>query len=264
MQAEQNIQYFSGPSMRAVLAEVRSTVGRDAIIMGQEQSNGRVRVAVNVESAMPRVKHINTFDTRRDARDPGTPKSELSCFSTLPTTGAFRLVGPPGSGKSTALANWALECRRLHPDRTITIVAPRDQRFGADGWLKRVCELAGFAFVQGDDKVAKKVAEKGAAGEFVLVDTVSEDALTAIKKVTDVSVLPATQTAEARASWLPDGCDRLAIITQLDRVASAEDLLQELAACGGRLLGLSTSRQIPGALKPASDEWMARLMQPSR
>ncbi len=75
-QANEEIRYFSGPSMRSVLAEVRATFGKDALIHSQEQDHGRVRVAASgmpatrpslVEAAQdavpaPRQQQIETTD----------------------------------------------------------------------------------------------------------------------------------------------------------------------------------------------------------
>ncbi len=299
MEGSPEVRYFTGTSMRSVLAEVRSVFGKEAMILSQEQNNGRVRVAASGAAASPAARE--TVDGRRQslveaafnapapeanevrrppvathldtatvlgklgysesliARLPVQARGpedlgrwvaeELELIEQLPVVGCFRLIGPPGSGKTSALANWAAIVKRNDPDVSIRLISTDVDRLAGTAVMDRLGILLGVSVehvpaVQLDATLAAQTP----AG-LTLVDCRSGDT-PPCANLQDVLVIPADLEPRRFCQDLEKAS--AVILTHVDRAITCGAALSGVRQASLALLGLAQSDQLPGGLAVSS------------
>ncbi len=181
--------------------------------------------------------------------------------------GTLLLVGPAGSGKTSALAAIAARWVMRHGPAGAALVSAGDVRFGAYEHLARLGRLLGLPTYQVED-ARELPALLGRLREhrLVLVDTAATaprseaaeeqaQALAALQGIaTLVMTLPATsQAAALRQAVLRYG--RLGatacIVTRLDEATSLGGLLSAVIAAGLPLSYITEGTRLPDNLRPA-------------
>lgn len=283
------VRQFTGPSMRAVLADVRAAFGRDALILSQEQSHGRVRVTASgashaapslVEAAQAQLHATPTalvaaeallaplaFDDQflkrlplhvRDAADAAKRVvSAVKRAEELPRSGVYRLVGPPGSGKTSLVVNWAAEHLRRHPDVPLRLVSTDIDRLGGTLMLDRAGSLLGVPVAHVTPHTLEETV--CAAGGLVLIDTRSDEYLPC-QSTRDVCALPASAVDQRAArSWAERSSAMILTHVRLGRQIGVP--LSVAAEAELPVLALGISADVPGGIADCSSERLQSVLR---
>ena len=278
---EAETRYFTGPSMRAVLADVRDALGKDALIVSEEQSNGRVRVGATgpvrlslveavqappvpktaYRSALKALGYSEAFLERlpeqaREFSEFGRwIAGELNVVERLPATGVYRVVGPHGAGKTSLLINWAAEHVRAHPHTPIHLVTTDTDRLAGTAALDRAGELLGVPVTHVEAAALEGILHQ--LEGLVLVDTRSGARQPACQ-AKDILVLPSH--ADADTLWAVKRNPPSAIIlTHTDHARRLGGPFSLLAESGIPLLALGISGEVPGGMGRCSVDRLQRL-----
>lgn len=243
-------QRFVGSSMREVYAKVRAALGPDALILEQRTEDGRVEVVAALE-APPGTTGPSREQIVAKLRDAGLGSALLArlpsalrraddvlraIFAAVPCApppqplcGRFRLVGPPGAGKTTALIKLAAN-RVLRYGRFGTVLIGTDRsRLAGCEQLASSAELLGIDYVECTEQALPEVLEKWRHMQLVLIDSAGPrgDVLPApVAEVQDVLTVPAVwQTGALRRLYCQYQTQPLAGIA-LTHTDQAETLLE--------------------------------------
>ncbi len=280
------VRHFTGPNMRSVLADVRAAFGRDALILNQEQAHGRVRVTASgagapslVEAAQAQLhappparmaaaellaplgfdEHVLNMLPRHvaDAADAAKHIARaVDRVAQLPRSGAFRLIGPPGCGKTSLVVNWAAEHLRRHPDVPLQLISTDTSRLGGTLMLDRAGALLDVPVQHAQAHTLGK--QVGGAAGLLLIDTRSNE-YTACEAVRDVCVLSAS-AVDARASDAWVARSSAMILTHVLPGRQIGVPLSLAAAAGVPVLALGTSADVPGGIAECSGENLQRVL----
>lgn len=216
---------FSGTSVRDVYARVRAELGPDALILEQRNVDGRIEVLAGLEAAGAGMLR-NRESIIRQLRELGLGQGLLSRLPsslrsaadveraivaqipcappTEPLCGRFRLVGPPGAGKTTALIKLAAS-RVLRYGRYGTLLVGTDRsRLAGCEQLASSAELLGIEYVECSEGALPSVLDKWRHMQLVLVDSAgvrSDTQAAPVPGIDDVLTLPAV--------WHPAALRRL-------------------------------------------------------
>jgi flagellar biosynthesis protein FlhF len=182
--------------------------------------------------------------------------------------GTLAIVGPAGSGKTSALAAIAARWVLRHGPAGAALVSAGDSRFGAFEHLARLGRLLGVPTYQVDDLdgVPELLARLGGQ-RLVLVDTpavriddteAAARSMAALREVCTLAVtLPATMQATAlrltAARHARIGAT-VAIATRLDEAASLGGLLSASIGAGLPFAYVTDGTRLPDDLRPARAE----------
>lgn len=187
--------------------------------------------------------------------------------------GTLAIVGPAGSGKTSALAAIAARWVLRHGPAGAALVSAGDSRFGAFEHLARLGRLLGVPTYQVDEigGVPELLARLGGQ-RLVLVDTpamrgeeldAAAPAMAALREVCTLAVtLPATMQATAlrltAARHARIGAT-VAIATRLDEAASLGGLLSASIGAGLPFAYVTDGTRLPDDLRPARAEDLVAL-----
>lgn len=189
--------------------------------------------------------------------------------------GTLVMVGPAGSGKTSALAAIAARWVMRHGPTGAALVSAGDNRFGAYEHLARLGRLLGLPTYQVEDaKELPALLARLRDHRLVLVDTAAtaprgeaaeaqSDALAALRGIaTIVLTLPATSQAatlrQAAARYVRLGATAC-IATRLDEATSLGGLLSAVIAAGLPLAYVTEGTRLPDDLRPARAAEMVAL-----
>lgn len=214
-------QRFVGSSMREVYDKVRAALGPDALILEQRAQDGRVEVVAALEappgSTGPSREQIVArlreagLGSALIARLPSTMRRAEDVLQAIatgvplapppqPLCGRFRLVGPPGAGKTTALIKLAAS-RVLRYGRFGTVLIGTDRsRLAGCEQLASSAELLGIDYVECAERALPEVLAKWRHMQLVLIDSAGArgEALSApVAEVQDVLTVPAVWQTRA-------------------------------------------------------------------
>jgi flagellar biosynthesis protein FlhF len=166
------LRNFTAPSMQEAMALVRQELGPEAIIVSTDDETGTVRVTAALEEAEPRAPHISDTDVTDQLSEalaasgvPGPLAEKLlmaslsfeaddvlvalsgalaAVYSFMPIADQGRsrplmLVGPPGAGKTMAVAK--LAARAVMAKRPVNLVTADTVRAGAIEQLAAVARV---------------------------------------------------------------------------------------------------------------------------
>jgi flagellar biosynthesis GTPase FlhF len=211
---------FVGTSVREVYARVRAELGPDAMILEQRNSGGRIEVLAGQEGTD--TQRHNRDGVIRRLRELGLGHSVLSRLPsslrtaadverglgqlipcappTEPLCGRFRLIGPPGAGKTTALIKLAAS-RVLRYGRFGTLLIGTDRsRLAGCEQLASSAELLGIEYLECSEQALPSILDKWRHMQLVLVDAPGArgDLQTSVvPDVQDVLTVPAVWQAAA-------------------------------------------------------------------
>jgi len=206
---------FVGSSMREVYGKVRAALGPDALILEQRAEDGRVEVVAALEAPpgtagpgrsqiVARLREAG-LGSALIARLPATLRRAEDVLSAIaasipcapppqPLCGRFRLVGPPGAGKTTALIKLAAN-RVLRYGRFGTLLIGTDRsRLAGCEQLASSAELLGVDYVECAARALPEVLEKWRHMQLVLIDAAGvrgEAPAAPVAGVQDVLTVPA-------------------------------------------------------------------------
>ncbi len=189
--------------------------------------------------------------------------------------GTLVMVGPAGSGKTSALAAIAARWVMRHGPSGAALVSAGDNRFGAYEHLARLGRLLGLPTYQVEDaKELPALLARLRDQRLVLVDTAATpprgeaaesqaEALAALHAdATIVLTLPATSQAatlrQAAARYVRLGATAC-IATRLDEATSLGGLLSAVIAAGLPLAYVTEGTRLPDDLRPARAAEMVTL-----
>jgi flagellar biosynthesis protein FlhF len=281
-----NAQRFTGKTVREAYASARAALGKDAMIIEQRQTDGLVELIAALESDPVVVKETAVLAPAHAARlsKLGFPETLIGALPThlsgweavlryvvrqvvvdsppAALSGAWRFVGPPGSGKTSLLIKVLADAvlKGLRPE-SILVVATDQARLGGRETLALAAELLDVDLqVASRDTLPRLLLEQDQR-RLVLIDSAGADVnqLTPIKAIRDVGVFPAT--------WQLRGLERLHhLYRRLSAQAFALSFVDEADEPGGALSVLmggatpltwiSTGDRLPDDLAGASHDWL--------
>jgi len=282
------LRNFTAPSMHEAIALVREELGPEAIIVSTEDDDGAVRVTAALEEAEPRPQRASDTDVTDQLSEalaangvPGGLSEKLlmasltfeaddvlvslsgalaAVYSFAPVADQGRsrplmLVGPPGAGKTMAVAK--LAARAVMAKRPVNLVTSDTVRAGAIEQLAAVARVLGVELNTADS--AARLASlllKAAPDAVTLIDSSGVNpystadrreltALLAAAGAEPILVMPAggdALDAIDQARIFRDlGCSRMAV-TRLDLT---QRLGSVLAAADAARLGFAEAGVAP-------------------
>ena len=258
------LKLFQASNMTAAMAQVRNSLGPDALILSTRRVAGGVEVTAALEPAhdepTPLPPPPPPVDPARraalawhgvppdllEALAPGRLVDALPdalLFGALPLDGAVPLLmaGPPGAGKTLTVAK--LATRSVLAGQTPLVVTADGQRAGAPEQLAAYTRLLGLTLVVASTPVPLSRALARSQDSPVLIDTQGLDPFDALARE-ELLALAATAGAVTVLA-LPAGLDP----------AEARELADAFAEAGATLLiatRLDLSRRLGGVLAAAS------------
>ncbi|MFW6094013.1 MAG: hypothetical protein ACODAC_08575 [Pseudomonadota bacterium] len=275
---------FTAGSVAEAYAMVRSELGPEALILEQRSSAGRVEVLASVDaggSDAPEVRERVVGRLRelgfanpvlgrlpaelRSLRDvehglgrliPCTPPPEPLC-------GRFRLLGPPGAGKTTALIK-LMAARVLRYGRLGTLLVGTDRsRLAGCEQLAASAELLGVEYLECAERELPEVLEKRRHMQLVLVDAAGMRGSTAtpVAGLEDLLAVPAVWqgTALRRARSALQGHPlRGVLLTHTDQAVSLAECANVLAEWQLPLWWIGHGGDLAAELEAANPETLGR------
>ncbi len=212
---------FVGASVREVYARVRAELGADALILEQHNRDGRVEVLAGMDAAdsparvqrdriVAQLKalglgHAALSQLPAALRGPADVERSVSRLIPCapppqPLCGRFRLLGPPGAGKTTALIKLAAS-RVLRYGRYGTLLVGTDRsRLAGCEQLATSAELLGIEYIECGEQSLCETLDEWRHMQLVLIDAggVRGDSPSpALPGVTDLLTVPAVWQAAA-------------------------------------------------------------------
>ncbi len=286
-------QTFTARSVREAYAQVRQALGPDAVIMEQHSAAGRVTVVASRElptAAAPDPGPAAEDILLRRLADAGFSPAYLErlgaqigswrelkrrvvasvAMETPPRRleGAYRFVGAPGVGKTTAIVKLAAEHVLNFGAAGCALLSTDQRRLAGSEQLSVAAELLGVRFLETDPAGLDEALLTLKDHSLVLVDSagVSGGQLPlAPASCADLFVMPAPWQASAlRRSLTLVPQQRLAgvVLTQVDQcdsLGAAMSVLNELAV---PLRWISRSGDLYEDLEAVSDKLLAEIVFP--
>ncbi len=256
------LKLFHAPNMTAAMAQVRDSLGPDALILSTRRVANGVEVTAALEPALdePPPALPPPADPARDAALAwhGVPPSLVRSlapgrlaevlpnalrFGALPLDGAAPLLvaGPPGAGKTLTIAKLATRC--VMAGQTPLVVTADGQRAGAPEQLAAYTRLLGLTLVVASTPAPLRRALARRQDTPVLIDTPGLDPFDASAREELLALAAAAGAVTVLA--LPAGLDP----------AEAHELAAAFAEAGATLLiatRLDLSRRLGGVLAAAT------------
>ena len=273
------LRNFTAPSMQEAIALVRQELGPEAIIVSTEDEAGAVRVTAALEAVEPRISRASDPDVTDQLSEalaangvPGGLSEKLLmaslsfeaddvlvalsgalaavyAFAPIADQGRSRplmLVGPPGAGKTMAVAK--LAARAVMAKRPVNLVTSDTVRAGAIEQLAAVARVLGIELKTADSPAdlaslvleaapdAVTLIDSSGVNPYSAADRREIAALLAAAGAEPILVMPAggdALDAVDQARIFRDlGCSRMAV-TRLDLTHRLGSVLA--AADAGRL-----------------------------
>ena len=311
------LKSFTAPTMAEAMEMVRVELGDDAIIVSTQRAAGtkgvRITAALEPEDADLVVAELLNEDTSsaaeavrealnrhgvpqrladrlvNAARTSGLADPVLACaaaleagfsFAHLPEHSAprpFMLVGPPGVGKSIAVAK--LAARSVLKQRQVAVITCDNIRAGAAEQLAAFTKILEIDLVKarGPDSLRRAVEATAGLFDLVLIDSpgvnpfkqTDVDFLQSLVEAADVepvAVLAAggdpLEAGEMAEAFTGIGASRL-FVSRLDTTRRLGSMLSAAADAQLALCDVSASPHVASGISPISAVSLARLMIPT-
>ena len=305
------LQVFTAPSPAEAMTLVRAALGDEAIIVRSEPEGDLTRITATVvgdetllHAATESIAPIDPFEAMADALDRHGVPPRLSqkledatldldgeeAFQLL--SGAFAqvfrfspieecpphplmLVGPPGSGKTVAIAK--LAARALMAGCQPSLVTTDTVRAGGIEQLESLCRLMRLKLERAPDaRQLARILNVSPSSEPTLIDTGGINPyrgsdLRDLRQMAEaanaepVLVMPGGidvfDSIELAAAFAGAGVTRF-IATRLDLVSRLGSLLAMADATGLAFSEASATPAVAGGLAPLNAEALARLVMP--
>jgi flagellar biosynthesis protein FlhF len=237
------LRNFTATSMQEAIALVRQELGPEAIIVSTEDEAGAVRVTAALEEAEPRAPRASDTDVTDQLSEalaangvPGALSEKLLmaslgfesddalvalsgalaavyCFAPIADQGRrqpLMLVGPPGAGKTMAVAK--LAARAVMAKRAVNLVTSDTVRAGAIEQLAAVARVLGLELETADGAARLAALMLKAPDALTLIDSSGVNPYSAADR-RELSALLAAAGAEP-ILVMPAGGDALDAIDQ--------------------------------------------------
>lgn len=309
------LKSFTAPSMAEAMALLRQELGDDAIIVSTQRANGgkgvRITAALEVEEpedtfadmlgdgsrAAEKVREALIWHgvpqrlverLANAARSTELDDPTLACaaaleagftFAPLPEQVAprpFMLIGPPGAGKTMAVAK--LAARSVIRGRSVAVVTTDNQRAGALEQLSAFTRILRIELrtARGPDALHRHVDEALTIANIVFIDSpglnpfkqTDMDYLQELVEAAEVEPIlvaaaggDAAEAAEMAESFSAIGATRL-FATRLDMTRRLGAIMSAADAAQLMLCDASSTPHVANGVSPLSPVAMARLLLP--
>lgn len=282
------LRNFTAPSMQEAMALVRQELGPEAIIVSTDDEPGGVRVTAALDEAEPKTPHASDVDVTDQISEalaangvPGPLAEKLlmaslsfdaddvlvalsgalaAVYSFTPIadqgrTRPLMLVGPPGAGKTMAVAK--LAARAVMAQRPVNVITADTVRAGAIEQLEAVARILGVeletaesagrlaTITRGADPDALTLIDSSGVNPYNAADRRELSALIVAAAAEPILVLPAGGDAldaiDIARIFRDLGCSRMAV-TRLDLT---HRLGSVLAAADAARLGFAEAGVAP-------------------
>ena len=281
-------QTFRGRTPREAIGKARAALGRDAVILAQQQRDGEVEIVASVDfpDIAPSTRGLGEHVRSRLAAagfEPGFSnavdepygwqelpdlfRATLRFASPgLPLTGAYRFVGAPGVGKTTTIIKLLAEHVLRFGRHGLQLISTDNRRLAGCEQLALAAELLDIPYLEIAENGLAEALERFRTASLVIVDSAGVSfgkGGIAPADVRDVLVTP--------AMWQPRSLRRLKIqldalnpaglaITHADQVDQLGPCLSVVAGWQLPLLWVSQGPELPEDLEPATPELLAELV----
>lgn len=308
------LKSYTAPSMAEAMRLVRHELGEEAIIVSTQRAAGgkgvRITAALEIEEPDPFEQPPAPEDAlagamREALEEHGTPRGlaeklleaaakagggdvvdaltyaldERFIFAPLPDHGAprpFMLVGPPGAGKTLAVAK--LAARSVLRGRSVGVITADNHRAGAVAQLAaftRILEIE-LSTARGPESLREAVEAATAANDIVFIDSPGlnpfkphdMDYLAALAETADVEPIlvmaaggDATEAAEIGEAFSEVGATRL-LATRLDMTRRFGAIMAAADAAQLMFCEVSATPHVANGLSTLSAAAVARLLLP--
>ena len=287
-------QRFQADSVKAALNKVRMAFGSDALIIEQNKVNGRVEIlaarvgADVVDLALPLGERYaqrlarSGFDDAlistlsggmgwEDIVDATAAYISLEPMTTSPAAGAFRFVGPHGSGKTSSVAKLMVNHALTYGVRGLVVATADLSRLGGSETLFLAGEMLGVAVTEIHDGLEMKRLVSSNQDKLVLVDTpgvrhaseLNEGAFQRIEGLDDVLVMPLSlcPTVVRRYTQLFSKVSvKRAAVTFSDQPGQIGSTLSELSRRSIPVSWVGTGPMLPDDFASAEGGWLRKLI----
>jgi flagellar biosynthesis protein FlhF len=262
------LETFRGPDLRLVVAQVRHTLGADAMILHTrilERGGGKV-----VEVVAAQADAVEALGRRLDG---GRAAAERARSRARVGPYVVALVGPPGAGKTTTAVKLALHPRGLS-GRKVGFVTLDTHRVGAVEELQTYAEIADLPLeVVYHRREVKGVIQRMRDRDVIVVDTPGRPtsggdgadwlgALEAFDPDEVHIVLPAGARLEVAKEYIARFRDTgvtHALYSKLDELEEDRGLAQIAQALDLPARWVADGYEIPAALAPAGPRILGSL-----
>jgi flagellar biosynthesis protein FlhF len=273
--------------VREAYARVRAELGADALILEQRTLDGRVEVVASRDDGSSAVSatrerfiaelRARGFGNGIIARLPSALRTRRELVRALgrvvpctppaqPLCGRYRLVGPPGAGKTTALIK-LMAGRVLRYGRLGTLLVGTDRsRLAGCEQLAACAELLGVEYVECAPQALPEVLDQWRHMQLVLVDaagTRGDLVPPALAGLDDLLTVPAMWQGSAlervRARFDAHPL-RGVVLTQVDQAESLGECANLLADWGLPLWWIGHGSDPAADLEPADEEMLGRCL----
>ncbi len=263
------LETFRGPDLHAVVHQVRMVLGEDAMII---RTHARKRAGENfVEVVAARAEAVEAFKRRLDGGAAAARRAR-----SRRRIGPYRiaLVGPGGSGKTTAAVKLALHPRGVGGDKRVGLISLDTYRVGAVEELQTYAEIADLPLeVLYHARETRAAIHRMRGCDVVLIDTPGrwntesdEASWLGILRELDPDevhlVLPAglrIDVAGLVRERLGEAGITHVLFSKLDHLPNEDGLATLAEAVGLPTRWVVDGHDIPGSLAPAAPRILASL-----
>lgn len=288
MQERKQEQRFVGRNAREVYAKVRQALGRDAVIIDQQSSNGYVEVIASADFPEPDPREpLNSAFSARLAGlgyEPGfiarlpvslgrweevaaaLPATLAFAPPAEPLSGVYRFLGAPGVGKTTTIIKLMAEQVLAYGPASCALISTDTRRLAGCEQLALTAELLNVELLEVREPELETTLGAQAGKRLVLVDTAGFSIghrVTAPSAAKDVLVVPAMWQANALRRVLGQfsgHCLAGAAVTHVDHAETLGACFSVLAECQLPLCWISRGPELPDDLDQATPDLVAALM----
>lgn len=278
---------FVGASLREVYARVRAELGADAMILEQRTRDGRVEVLAGHDDAARQAGRARERVSARlrelgfsaavvaalpaNVRSLGDVERALGRVApcappAMPMCGRYRLLGPPGVGKTTALIK-LMASRVLRYGNLGTVLISTDRsRLAGSEQLASSAELLGVEFVECSEQSLPETLARWRHMQLVLIDSAGIRGGRVAAPVDDVEDLLAVP-----AMWQEAALRRLAgqfedhpmagvVLTHTDQAESLAVCANVLADWQWPVWWIGHGGEVAAELEPADEFTLGRAL----
>ena len=266
-----SVQTFTADSMHKALTLVRQSLGADAFILSQENQGGLVTIKASVtEMQIPEpiqeVPEPPELVPELILPEPASTADLVFPWAgkTLPElTGAFRVLGASGVGKTSLIIKWLVEWVMHNGPDGALVVATDHHRLGANEPLQLTCQLLGVELVETAEITPRTVVRRDK--RLTLIDSCAAELefhspVAGVQELTVLSALHSLCALDSQLEVLKQAQPGFLALTHVDQPFASKELLGWLRESNLQPVLTGSSAYVPGGLDVAEEANFAKLM----